>query len=185
MSNPSTFHWTYEDYVRLTVEGESFEFIEGRQFVAPMPTVWHQLTSRNLGFLLMLYLRDNKLGELLHPPVDTVFADDTMLQPDIAVLLNEHGDRLKKEGLFGAPDFVIEILSPSTAARDRREKLAVYARYGVREYWLVDPESARIEVFVLESGRLVKKTEHESGEARSLAVLPGFAAPLEDVFRRP
>ena len=80
---------------------------------------------------------------------------------------------------------MIEILSPSTASRDRREKLGVYARYGVREYWLVDPERARIEVFVLEAGNLVKKAEHDSGEARSLAVLPGFSAPLAEVFRRP
>ena len=108
-----------------------------------------------------------------------------MLQPDIAVLLDEHRDRIRKAGLFGAPDFVIEILSPSTASRDRSEKLAVYARYGVREYWLVDPKRERIEVFVLESGDLVQKAEHDSGEARSLAVLPGFAAPLADVFRRP
>ena len=122
---------------------------------------------------------------LLHPPVDTVFADDTVLQPDLAVVLDEHRDMIRKGRLFGAPDFVIEILSPSTASRDRREKRAVYARQQLREYWLVDPKRARIEVFVLESGNLVKKAEHDQGEARSLAVLPGFVAPLAEVFRRP
>ena len=73
---------------------------------------------------------------------------------------------------------------PGKVLRDRHDKLEVYSRYGVREYWLVDPESRRIEVFVLESGHLVKKAGHDSGEARSL-IIPGFAVPLADVFRRP
>jgi Uma2 family endonuclease len=185
MSNPTTSHWTYEDYVRLAVDDEPFEFIDGRRLVSSVPNAWHQFASQHLGSMLGTYLREKQPGLLLHPPFDTIFAEDTMLQPDIAVLLAEHRDRLQKAGLFGAPDFAIEILSPSTASRDRREKLAVYARYGVREYWLVDPERARIEIFVLEAGLLVKKAAHDSGEARSLAVLPGFSAPLAEVFRRP
>ena len=76
---------------------------------------------------------------------------------------------------------MIEVLSPSTELRDRREKLSVYARYGVREYWLVDPERQRIEVFVLESGRLVKKAEHDSGEAARC----GLLGAARRVFRRP
>ena len=108
-----------------------------------MPTTWHQMASRNLARQLTRYLERRTSEELLHPPVDTVFADDTVLQPDIAVLLNEHRDRLHKGGLFGAPDFVIEILSPSTASRDRREKLGVYARYGVREVLARGPQDAR------------------------------------------
>jgi Uma2 family endonuclease len=98
---------------------------------------------------------------------------------------NEHRDRIREAGIFGAPDFVIEVISPSTELRDRHDKLEVYYRYGVREYWLADPESQRIEVFVLESGRLVKKAQHDSGDVRSLAVLPGFSEPLAYVFRRP
>jgi Uma2 family endonuclease len=153
--------------------------------VNPQPTLWHQIVGGNLAFLVKLYLRDQKLGVLLHPPVDVVLAQDTVLHPDLAVLLDEHRDRIREAGIFGAPDFVIEVLMPSTELRDRHDKLEVYSRYGVREYWLADPERRRIEVFVLESGRLVKKAQHDSGEARSLAVLPGFAAPLSEVFRRP
>jgi Uma2 family endonuclease len=185
MSNPSTFHWTYEAYVRLTDGEEHFEFIDGERFVNPVPTLWHQRASGTLFVLLTHFVEDPGSGLVCHAPLDVVFADDTVLQPDIIVILNERRDRLRKEGVFGAPDFVVEVLSPSTGSRDRREKLSVYARYGVREYWLADPELQRIEIFVLEAGNLVKKVQHDSGEARSLAVLPGFSAPLAEVFRRP
>jgi Uma2 family endonuclease len=185
MSNPSTFHWTYEDYVRLTGGDDYFEFIDGERFVNPVPTTRHQMASWVLEDLLSRFLSERGLGRMFHAPLDVVFADDTVLQPDIVVILNERRDRIRDAGIFGAPDFVIEVLSPSTASRDRREKLGVYARYGVREFWLVDPKLERIEVFILESGNLVKKADHASGKARSLVVLPGFAAPLADVFQRP
>src|SRR5206468_2365640 len=97
------------------------------------------------------------LGALMFPTVDVVFADDTVLQPDIVVVMKANLSRIRKAGIFGAPDLVVELLSPSTESRDRREKLAVYARHGVREYWLVDPEKQRIEVFVLESGKLIRR----------------------------
>lgn len=185
MAKPGAFHWTYEEYVRRTVEGEYFEIIDGEAYVNPVPTSWHQSASRNLEFLLMLFLRGKDLGILHHAPFDVVFADDVLLQPDIVVIAKQNVPMVKKAGLFGAPDFIVEVLSPSTESRDRNEKLAVYARFGVREYWLVDPELLRIEVFVLESGRLVLKATHDSGDARSLAVLPGFTAPLAEVFARP
>ena len=181
MSDPTTFHWTYEDYVRLTVEGESFEFIDGKQFVNPHPTVWHQIVSQNLASLLRLHVRGQELGVLLHPPVDVVFADDTVLQPDLAVLLDEHRDRIREAGIFGAPDFVIEILLPSTASRDRHDKLEVYARYGVREYWLVDPERQRIEIFVarVRPPREEGRARLGRGAARSRCSAEAFRAAAD------
>ena len=185
MYDPNALHWTYEDYRRLTDEGDYFEIIEGERVVNPPPTTWHQFASSNLELMLMLFLGKGKLGVMLHAPFDVIFADDTVLQPDIVVISRERASRIQKAGVFGAPDLVIEILSPSTASRDRADKLDVYARHGVREYWLVDPEIKRIEIFVLEDEQLIRKAGHDSGEARSLAVLPGFAAPLADVFARP
>src|SRR5436190_22690694 len=129
MFDPTTREWTYEDYVRLTDEGECFEIIDGEAFVNPQPTFWHQFASTNLEFLVQLFLKARDLGVMVHT-VDVVFAEDCVLQPDIVVALNEHLTRIGKAGIFGAPDFVIEILSPSTASRDRRKKLAVYARHG-------------------------------------------------------
>jgi Uma2 family endonuclease len=184
MLDPTTRTWTYTDYVRLTDEGEWFEILDGEAFVNPQPTTWHQLASSRLAFLIETHIRPTDAGLIVHT-VDVVFAEDCVLQPDIVFVATEHLSRIRKTAIFGAPDFVIELLSPSTASRDRREKLAVYARHGIREYWLVDPEKRRIEVFVLEEGKLVRKAAHDAGEARSLAVLPGFSAPLADVFRRP
>ena len=90
-----------------------------------------------------------------------------------------------KRGIFAAPDLVIEILSEHDHPRDTVRKLRIYARHGVLEYWIVDPNADRIEVFVLEGGRLVCKAAHQSGDVRSLAVLPGFSAPLSAIFALP
>ena len=79
---------------------------------------------------------------------------------------------------------MIEILSESHPTRDTVRKLAIYARHGVREYWIVDPKTDRIEVFVLEGDALVRKAAHDGGEVRSLVVLPGFVASLAEIFDR-
>lgn len=86
--------------------------------------------------------------------------------------------------MFGAPDLIVEILSESDPQRDTVRKRRIYARHAVREYWIVDPERDRVEVFVLEGRELVRKAALESGELRSLVVLPGFAAPLSEIFAR-
>jgi Uma2 family endonuclease len=185
MYDPNALHWTYADYRRLTDEGDYFEFIDGQRFKNPTPTPRHGLVLGSLMSRILPFLKEHCLGTVIHGPLDVVFAEDTVLQPDLIVVLKDHLSRIKEHGLFGAPDLVMEVLLPSTESRDRVEKLAVYARHGVREYWLVDPEKKRIEIFVLEDDQLIKKAEHDSGEARSLAVLPGFAAPLAEVFERP
>jgi Uma2 family endonuclease len=123
------------------------------------------------------------LGTVVSAPFDVILANDTVVQPDIVVILGEHEARVKERGLFGAPTLAVEILSPSTEDRDRTQKMRVYAKKGVRELWIVDPIAKRVEIHVLENGRLVKKAEHASCEARSLAVLPEFSVGLASIFK--
>jgi Uma2 family endonuclease len=106
-----------------------------------------------------------------------------VVQPAIVVILRENDGRLKQAGLFGAPDLAIEILSPSTEDRDRTLKMRVYAKKGVRELWIADPVASLVEIYVLEKNRLVKVREHESGEVRSVVVLPGFAVALAAIIK--
>ena len=101
-------------------------------------------------------------------------------QPDILFVSNERSGIIE-DYIFGAPDLVIEILSPSTADRDRRIKLSLYARFGVREYWIIDPEQNTIQVIELETGGQNATRTYTSGSASS-ALLPGLDVPLDEVF---
>jgi Uma2 family endonuclease len=184
MQKPGIDHWTYEDYLRLPDDGPRCEIIEGERHMTPAPWSRHQLVSQRLAFLLMSFLRETELGVLYYAPFDVILADDTVVQPDIVIVARERESKIRERGLFGAPDLAIEILSPSSESRDRVRKLEIYAKHGVREYWIVDPDRDRIEVHVLEGRRLVKKAGHGDGAARSLVVLPGFSAPLDEVFSR-
>ncbi len=114
-----------------------------------------------------------------------MLSDDTVVQPDILVFLTEHRSRTTEKGHFGPPDLAVEVLSPSTAERDRVRKLELYGRYGVREYWIVDVDARVIDVFALDGAQLVESVTHDSGVVRSVAALPGFSASLAVIFQEP
>jgi Uma2 family endonuclease len=182
MQKPATGHWTYEDYLRLPDDGTRCEIIEGERLMTPAPASRHQWASIHLASALLTFVERNGLGVVYEAPYDVVLAQDTVVQPDIVVVLKTHDARLKESGLFGAPDLAIEILSPSTEDRDRSRKMRAYARHGVQEFWIVDPEEKRIEIHLLEQGRMVRKTDCRAGAASSLVVVPGFAIELDSVF---
>jgi Uma2 family endonuclease len=183
MNRPATKHWTYEDYVELPDDGTRCEIIEGKRLMTPAPWTRHQSASMRLAAALFVFVENRDLGVVLAAPFDVILATDTVVQPDIVVILKKHESRMKESGLFGAPDLAVEVLSPSTESRDRERKMRVYARHGVEEYWIVDPIAKRIEVYALDGRRFVKKAEHDSGEASSLVALPGFSVKLADVFK--
>jgi Uma2 family endonuclease len=184
MHRTRSHHWTYADYLKLPDEGPRYEVLEGMLVRAPAPMTRHQIVSRNLMFALWEFVRPNRLGEVLVAPCDVILTDDVVLQPDIVFVSEARRPIIKERGIFGAPDLAVEILSKRSAGRDSCQKLELYGRHGVREYWAVDPDADRIQVFLLEENRLVKKAEHASGAVRSLAALPGFSAPLATIFER-
>jgi len=183
MTKLAAHHWSYEDYLRLPDDGMRCEIIEGERIMTPAPWSRHQRVSIHLASALLRYVERHDLGLVFCAPFDVILADDTVVQPDIVVISREHRSRVKESGLFGAPYLAVEILSPSTQDRDLRRKMRGYARHGVREYWVVDPDEQRVLVHVLERGRYAKKAELPPGPARSLAVLPGFAVRLADIFK--
>jgi Uma2 family endonuclease len=184
MSHSRAHHWTYADYLRLPDEGPRYEIYEGILVKAPAPLTRHQIVSGNLYGFLWTFVRERALGRVLDAPCDVIFADDVVLQPDLLFVAESRRSIIKERGVFGAPDLVVEILSRSSAERDAGQKADLYSKHGVAEYWIVDPDEDRIEVFLLEGGRLVRRAEHASGEVRSLAAVPGFSAPLAEIFER-
>ncbi len=134
-------------------DGNRYEAIGGELYVTPPPRLRHQELARNLVRALLPLLQEPGRGELYFAPVGVEFPDTRDgVQPDILFVSNERLDIVGEYWLRGAPDLVIEILSPSTAARDRNLKRKLYGRHGVAEYWIVDPLSETVEVWSFTEG---------------------------------
>ena len=178
--------FTYEDYKSLPEsETKRYELLGGELVVVPSPTEYHQRISGNLEFILRRFVRERDLGRVYYAPLDVVLgegAEREVVQPDIFFISKERYEIIAEEEIRGAPDLVVEILSPGTEDRDRHYKKTLYARYGVREYWIVDPEAKAVELHALgERGfELIKTYKH--GETLSSPLLAGLAVDLEEVF---
>ena len=170
---------TVKDYKKLP-EGSPYQLIEGELVMSPVPKPIHQIVSGNLFEALRKFLKDK--GILLYAPVDVYLDEENAFQPDLLFISEERKDILKEDGVYGAPDLVVEILSPSTAYYDLRKKKEVYERTGVKEYWIVDPEMKSVEVYVNEEGkfRLFQELK-EKGSIRS-QIIEGLSIPLENIF---
>ncbi len=175
-------HYTVDDYLSLPDDGQHFQLVEGELLVNPAPILRHQDASRNLLVALHLFVTENRLGIMYDAPVGVRLAQDTVLEPDLVFVSADRRKILGEKLIEGAPDLVVEIISPSTRKLDQVRKREIYGRHNVLEYWIVDPEVERVEIYVLEGATLVLKEVVEKGELRSLAVLLGFAMPLADVF---
>lgn len=145
---------TYAEYLALP-DDERYELVEGELLVTPAPLNRHQKIQMRLGAQLLLYAEAGRRGTVMGAPTDVVLSDETVLQPDVLFIARERESIIgEKSGIFGAPDLVVEILSPSTATRDLVVKRRLYQNYGVREYWIVDPESNFIEVLTPQGAEL-------------------------------
>lgn len=138
------------DYWALE-EGAPYELIRGRLVLSPCPTPLHQVILASLSRLLANAEESNG-GLCLIAPMDVVFSDDTILQPDLLYVSKERRKIVTKH-VVGAPDLAVEILSDSTGRRDRTEKLDLYAKYGVPEYWIVDPATQVFEFLLLDKSK--------------------------------
>ena len=186
MEKPATrIKLTYEDYRNAPEsERERYELFEGELVMVPSPSFKHQLILGNLVDLLRKFVSENDLGMVLFAPLDVILSDDTVLQPDMLFVAKERASIAVKEGIRGAPDLVIEILSEATAKRDRTYKKALYARYGVKEYWLADPDTKTIEVLALHKQgfeQVAVYTREENPLLRS-PLLPNLSIDLSEVF---
>ena len=187
MSGPAQLRYTYERYRRLPEDRNRYEVMDGELFVSPAPTRRHQQLSKRLYYHLYRHVEvEARGGEVYYAPFDVILADDTVVQPDLIYVAPEHAARFSARGLDGAPDLVVEILSPSTRSRDLGLKREVYARFGVQELWLVDPEDASLAVWRLDadasSAPSVARYAAELSPRRVSRVLPELELPLAEVF---
>ena len=149
---------TWRDVQQMPDDGNRYEAIEGDLYVTPAPGTRHARVSKRLQYALDRTLERPGLGEVFVAPYGVEFpATGEGVQPDILFVSNDRRSIIAEAGILGAPDLVVEILSPSTASRDRSIKLRLYERQGVREYWIVDPDENVVDVW-----RFGEEPAHES-----------------------
>jgi Uma2 family endonuclease len=177
--------FTYADYRAWELdEGERFELIDGTAYAMAAPNDSHQAILTELVRQIANYLY-GKPCKVRPAPYDLRLfyaedeSDDTVVQPDISVICDEK--KRGTEGCRGAPDLVVEILSPSNTADEYIRKFNLYMKAGVREYWIVAPESKTAQSFILQNGAYTG-TAYDSGAALSSAVLKGLSITLAGVF---
>jgi Uma2 family endonuclease len=172
-----------EDYYNLPENGLRYQLIEGELHMAPAPNLYHQSISGNLEFILRSYLQREPVGVLLHAPVDVFFDRENIWQPDIFVVLNARRHILKEKRCEGAPDFVVEILSPNNRELDLHTKKTVYARHGVTEYWIADPRPNKLIVYRFDEDVNAPIARIQSPSRATSLLFPGLSVDLEAVFR--
>jgi Uma2 family endonuclease len=182
---PPQGQWTYEDYLRLPDDGRRYEILRGVLYVSAAPNPLHQFALRNFVRLLTFFLEENPVGEFLFAPVDLILPQDLAdpVQPDLFFFAAERPWVVTDRTIEGAPDLILEVLSPWTRSLDRKDKYDAYAEAGVREYWLADPLARTVEVFVLRDGAYVLLGKFGQGEKLRSEVIPGFEPPLDKIFK--
>ena len=142
--------------------------------MSPPPELFHQCWARNIFVAVQRHVEANKLGEVLFAPVDVVLDDTNVVRPDIIFVSTASAGILERRGVMGAPDLAVEIISPTSLRRDRYDKRDLYARFGVKEFWLVSPGQPIRRGSLPGTSRLpLALLRHHRGKVRS-KVLPGF-----------
>ncbi len=176
---------TYEDYLYFPEDGKRHEIIDGDHYTTATPSLKHQSVVGSLAVELLKLTRLRRLGQVWIGPVGVVLSDYDVVQPDLLFLSRDRMDLAADgESIKGAPDLVVEVFSPSTRRTDAITKRNLYQKYGVQEYWLVDPELEVIQVFRLREGTYRREAElsAEQGDILTSPLFPGLEIALTEVF---
>lgn len=176
---------TYDDFVQFPDDGKRHELIDGEHYVSPSPNTKHQTVLGNLLGSIWSFLRTQPIGRVFAAPFDVVFSDFDVVEPDLLFISKaREAAVLTAANVQGAPDLVVEIGSPSTRKVDETLKRRMYERFGVAEYWIVDPELDEIKVYRRAGDRFerVALLSVEQGDVLTSPLFPSLELPLADLF---
>ncbi|HHH40910.1 MAG TPA: Uma2 family endonuclease [Chloroflexi bacterium] len=180
---PAQGEWTYEDYLRLPDDGRRYEIIQGVLYVTAAPRFNHQYVVGELFAALRAYVRERGLGVVIPAPFEVHLGERIRpVQPDLIFLRAERQPSPEAGHFEGAPDLVVEVLSPSTARTDRVVKFWVYEQSGVPEYWIVDPHARSVEVYLLREGIYTLHGQYVGSETLTSPTFPELALPVQSLF---
>ncbi len=172
---------TYDDYLN-TPEGGKFQLVAGEIIEMTSPSLYHQRIITKLSTIINNFLSKHNIAELFVAPLDVYFSETEVYQPDIIILLNESFSKMKENKIEGAPDLVVEVLSPSTAYYDLKHKKSIYEKHGVREYWVVDPIDKTVEILENQNGKFHLIGEFSKTDTAKSSLLAGMEVGLERIF---
>ncbi len=178
----ATVKFTYEDYCNAP-EDRRYELHDGDLILVPSPKEQHQDLVGSIYFLLRGFVMGERTGRAYIAPFDVVLSDYDVVQPDVLFVSNDRLDIITADNIQGAPDLVVEVLSPSTAHRDRTYKRSLYARHGVTEFWLVDPVARTIEVLLLDANGYDIAGSYGAGDTLASPTLTEFTLRIDDIFQ--
>jgi Uma2 family endonuclease len=180
---PRQGEWTYKHWLNFPEDGWKYEIIDGVLHMSPPPAIDHQRSSGELFRRIANYVKDNDLGEVLEAPCGMRLPSQPVpLEPDILFVKKERLDIIGKQYVEGAPDLIVEILSPSNTNYDRETKFKVYQDAGVPEYWLVDYEAKTVELFTLVEGVYTLVGKYTGDDVVSSAQLADFKITVDSLF---
>ena len=172
---------TYQDYLNAPGD-ERYELLDGQLILIASPNMDHQDVVTNLGTPLSVFVSERNLGKLYFAPTDVIFSDPDVVQPDLLFISKEREHIRTPANIQGAPDFIVEILSPSSAQRDWGYKRDLYARHEVKEYWIVDPTNRLVHVMLLKGGALDLDATYGEGDTVTSSTLEGFSVDVDSLF---
>ena len=178
----TTTKFTYEDYLK-TSDDERYELLDGELIIMPAPSIAHQHVAMKLGTRLDTFVEGGNLGVVYSAPTDVVLSETDVVQPDLLFISLEWAHIVTPANIQGAPDLIVEIRSDSIAERDETLKRKLYAERGVKEYWLVDPESMTITVLCLGEGGYAEEAAPSMGQTLTSPTLESFSVNLDEIFQ--
>ncbi len=169
----------YREYALIPNDGKRHEIIDGVHFVIAAPNLYHQAVSKRLQYLLYTKVELADLGTMFNAPCDVQLSDHDIVQPDLLVVLKARTRIFTPTNVKGAPDLIVEILSPSSEDYDRSTKRELYRKRSVQEYWIVDPSEQSVEQLVLRTDQYLSKIETVE---ITCEIIPGLSINLRDVW---
>jgi Uma2 family endonuclease len=173
---------TFEEFRQFPVDGKRYELLRGEVHVTPAPATRHQFIVQNLAMGLGSHVIKTNLGEVLTAPLDVRLSEDAALQPDPIFVSNARAGMIQEDWIAGAPDLVVEVSSPSTAAYDRARKHPIYAESGVPEFWLIDSQAKTVKVLKLQGKKYFVDAILAGDQILISDLFPGWQLPLCDAF---
>ena len=177
-------HLTYDDYVEFPDDGKRHEIIEGDHYMTPAPRIKHQSISVNLASAVAPFAKKNNLGLVFTAPCDVILSDENVVQPDLLFVCTARAAIVTEDNIQGDPDLIVEILSESSRKKDEVTKRKLYERFGVQEYWIVDPELEIVKIFKLTQHGYGRASElsKETNDVLTTELLPGFDCAVSEIF---
>ena len=169
---------TYHEYVLLPQDRNRYEILDGELYMTPSPGYLHQWIVACLVAILQDHVSRQNLGVVLAAPLDVVLSETSIVQPDILFLRSHRLPPRDAKNITAVPDLVVEVLSPASVEQDRVDKKTAYARHGVAQYWIVDPDARTLEMYALSGADYALAADFRGDAAATSSLFPGLSIPL-------